>query len=145
MHFFCPVPVMPLIELIRAPATSDATEAAIRELAAQLGKQVIVSADRPGFIVNRILMPLLAEAMRAYEEGSAPPRTSTRAPGSASTTRWGRSSSPTSSASTSAWASAACCTRDRRGAVPAARDPGAAGRRGQLGQKTGEGFYRYPR
>jgi len=69
MHFFSPVPVMPLIELIRGSATSDATEAAVRELAAELGKQVIVSADRPGFIVNRILMPLLAEAMRAYEEG----------------------------------------------------------------------------
>ncbi len=68
MHFFSPVPVMPLIELIRGAATSDETEAAIRGLAAELGKQVIVSADRPGFIVNRILMPLLAEAMRAYEE-----------------------------------------------------------------------------
>jgi len=70
MHFFSPVPVMPLVELIRGAATSDATEAAIRALAAQLGKQVIVSADRPGFIVNRVLMPLLAEAMRAYEEGT---------------------------------------------------------------------------
>ena len=69
MHFFSPVPVMPLIELIRGSATDDATEAAVRELAAELGKQVIVSADRPGFIVNRILMPFLAEAMRAYEEG----------------------------------------------------------------------------
>ena len=69
MHFFSPVPVMPLIELIRGAATDDVTEAAIRELAAELGKQVIVSADRPGFIVNRILMPFLAEAMRAYEEG----------------------------------------------------------------------------
>jgi 3-hydroxybutyryl-CoA dehydrogenase len=69
MHFFSPVPVMPLVELIRGTATDDATEAAIRELAGALGKQVIVSADRPGFIVNRILMPLLAEAMRAYEEG----------------------------------------------------------------------------
>jgi len=69
MHFFSPVPVMPLIELIRGPATSDATEGAIRELATRLGKQVIVSADRPGFIVNRILMPFLGEAMRAYEEG----------------------------------------------------------------------------
>jgi len=69
MHFFSPVPVMPLIELIRGSATADATEAAIRDLAAELGKQVIVSADRPGFIVNRILMPFLAEAMRAYEEG----------------------------------------------------------------------------
>lgn len=69
MHFFSPVPVMPLIELIRGAATADATEASVRALAAELGKQVIVSADRPGFIVNRMLMPLLAEAMRGYEEG----------------------------------------------------------------------------
>jgi 3-hydroxybutyryl-CoA dehydrogenase len=69
MHFFSPVPVMPLIELIRGPDTAPGTEAAIRELAARLDKQVIVSADRPGFIVNRILMPLLGEAMRAYEQG----------------------------------------------------------------------------
>ncbi len=69
MHFFSPVPVMPLIELIRGSATADETEAAVRGLAGELGKQVIVSANRPGFIVNRILMPFLAEAMRAYEEG----------------------------------------------------------------------------
>ena len=69
MHFFSPVPVMPLIELIRGRVTADETEAAVRTLAAELGKQVIVSADRPGFIVNRILMPFLAESMRAYEEG----------------------------------------------------------------------------
>lgn len=69
MHFFSPVPVMPLIELIRGSDTVDETEVAIRELAAALGKQVVVSADRPGFIVNRILMPFLAEAMRAFEEG----------------------------------------------------------------------------
>jgi 3-hydroxybutyryl-CoA dehydrogenase len=69
MHFFSPVPVMPLIELIRGRATDDAAEQKIRELAAELGKQVIVSADRPGFIVNRTLMPFLAEAMRALGEG----------------------------------------------------------------------------
>jgi 3-hydroxybutyryl-CoA dehydrogenase len=69
MHFFSPVPVMPLVEVIRGSATSDQTEAAIRSLAAEMGKQVIVSADRPGFIVNRILMPFLAEAMRALDEG----------------------------------------------------------------------------
>jgi 3-hydroxybutyryl-CoA dehydrogenase len=69
MHFFSPVPVMPMIELIRGAETSAATELAIRELAERLGKRVIVSADRPGFIVNRILMPFLAEAMRALEEG----------------------------------------------------------------------------
>jgi 3-hydroxybutyryl-CoA dehydrogenase len=69
MHFFSPVPVMPLVELIRTGETSDATVAEIRAVAARLGKQVIVSADRPGFIVNRILMPYLVEAMRAYEQG----------------------------------------------------------------------------
>jgi 3-hydroxybutyryl-CoA dehydrogenase len=71
MHFFSPVPVMPLVELIRGSATTDATESAIRELTEALGKKLIVSADRPGFIVNRILMPMLAEAMRILEEGSA--------------------------------------------------------------------------
>ena len=69
MHFFSPVPVMPLVELIRGRDTADETVEAIRELSVALGKQVIVSADRPGFIVNRILMPFLAEAMRAFEEG----------------------------------------------------------------------------
>ena len=68
MHFFSPVPVMPLIELIRGRDTDDETELAIRALGERLDKQVIVSADRPGFIVNRILMPFLAESMRAYEE-----------------------------------------------------------------------------
>ena len=78
MHFFSPVPVMRLVELIRGAETADATAEAIRELVAEMdahvreqgGKPwvVIVSADRPGFIVNRILMPFLAEAMRALEE-----------------------------------------------------------------------------
>ncbi|HET9345069.1 MAG TPA: 3-hydroxyacyl-CoA dehydrogenase NAD-binding domain-containing protein [Candidatus Limnocylindrales bacterium] len=69
MHFFSPVPVMPLVELVRGSATIDATAETVRALSADLGKQVIVSADRPGFIVNRMLMPFLAEAMRALEEG----------------------------------------------------------------------------
>jgi len=71
LHFFSPVPVMPLIELIRGAETDDATEEYVRVLATELGKQLIVSRDRPGFIVNRMLMPFLAEAMRAYEEGLA--------------------------------------------------------------------------
>ena len=71
MHFFSPVPVMPLVELIRGSATSDDAEREVRALADELGKQVIVSADRPGFIVNRVLMPFLGEAMRALEEGLA--------------------------------------------------------------------------
>ena len=69
MHFFSPVPVMPLVELIRSADTTDDTVQAIRDLSAELGKQVIESADRPGFIVNRILIPFLAEAMHAFEQG----------------------------------------------------------------------------
>ena len=69
MHFFSPVPIMPLVELVRGSATSDATADEVRALSADLGKRVIVSSDRPGFIVNRMLMPFLAEAMRAFEEG----------------------------------------------------------------------------
>jgi 3-hydroxybutyryl-CoA dehydrogenase len=69
MHFFSPVPVMPLVELTRGVETSAATVAYVRELAGEIGKRVIVSRDRPGFIVNRMLMPFLAEAMKAYEEG----------------------------------------------------------------------------
>jgi 3-hydroxybutyryl-CoA dehydrogenase len=69
MHFFSPVPVMRLVELVLGDETDAATEVAVRALASELGKQIIVSRDRPGFLVNRILMPLLVEAMRAYEEG----------------------------------------------------------------------------
>jgi 3-hydroxybutyryl-CoA dehydrogenase len=69
MHFFSPVPVMPLVELIRSADTSDETVETIRALSAELDKRVIVSGDRPGFIVNRILMPFLAESMRALEQG----------------------------------------------------------------------------
>ena len=71
MHFFSPVPIMPLVELVRGSATTDQTAEAVRGLSAELGKKVIVSADRPGFIVNRMLMPFLAEAMRTLEEGTA--------------------------------------------------------------------------
>jgi len=73
MHFFSPVPVMPLVELIRSSDTTDETVDAIRTLATDLGKKVIESADRPGFIVNRILIPFLAEAMHAFEQGVGTP------------------------------------------------------------------------
>jgi 3-hydroxybutyryl-CoA dehydrogenase len=71
MHFFSPVPVMPLLEIIPCAETSEATVAEAREIAGSIGKQVIVSKDRPGFIVNRTLMPMLIEAMREHEEGLA--------------------------------------------------------------------------
>jgi 3-hydroxybutyryl-CoA dehydrogenase len=61
---------MPLVEIVRGSATSPATVAVVESLASDLGKKTIASADRPGFIVNRILMPLLVEAMRALEDGT---------------------------------------------------------------------------
>ncbi|HEX4694496.1 3-hydroxyacyl-CoA dehydrogenase NAD-binding domain-containing protein [Sphingomonas sp.] len=71
VHFFNPVPVMGLIEIIRGLATSDATVAAIETYAAALGKQVVRANDAPGFIVNRVLMPMLNEACFALGEGVA--------------------------------------------------------------------------
>lgn len=69
MHFMNPVPLMKLVEVIRGLATSDATLAATVALAERLGKTVIKSEDRAGFIVNRMVMPLLNEACFALEEG----------------------------------------------------------------------------
>ncbi len=69
LHFMNPVPVMPLVELVRGIETSDATAARAAALAAALGKTVTRSADRPGFIVNRILMPQINEAFYCLMEG----------------------------------------------------------------------------
>ena len=71
VHFFNPVPVMGLIEIIRGLATSDETVATIETYARQLGKQVVRANDAPGFIVNRVLMPMLNEACFALGEGVA--------------------------------------------------------------------------
>ncbi len=69
MHFMNPVPVMQLVELIRGAATSDATFQRTKGLAEAMGKTVVTSRDYPGFIVNRILIPMLNEAAYALMEG----------------------------------------------------------------------------
>lgn len=71
VHFFNPVPVMGLIELIRGLATSDETLNKVEEYGRGLGKQIVHANDAPGFIVNRILMPLINEAIFALGEGVA--------------------------------------------------------------------------
>jgi 3-hydroxybutyryl-CoA dehydrogenase len=71
MHFMNPVPVMTLVEIIRGAATTDETYAATRALAEKMGKTTVVSKDFPGFIVNRILIPMLNEACFALMEGLA--------------------------------------------------------------------------
>ncbi|WP_298273219.1 3-hydroxybutyryl-CoA dehydrogenase [Geobacter sp.] len=71
MHFMNPVPVMKLVEVIRGHATSDETFATTAALVAKLDKEMAVSQDYPGFIVNRILMPMINEAVFALYEGIA--------------------------------------------------------------------------
>lgn len=71
MHFFNPVEKMPLVEIVRGERTSDETVSAIATLSRRLGKLPVTVNDGPGFLVNRILMPYLGEAVRMLEEGGA--------------------------------------------------------------------------
>ncbi len=71
IHFFNPVPVMPLIEFVRTILTSDDTMAVARQFGASLGKTMVTAKDTPGFIVNRLLIPYVLDAVRVYEDGLA--------------------------------------------------------------------------
>ncbi|MDD3824601.1 MAG: 3-hydroxybutyryl-CoA dehydrogenase [Anaerolineae bacterium] len=71
IHFFNPVPVMPLIEFVRTILTSDETMQTAREFGASLGKTMVTAKDTPGFIVNRLLIPYILDAVRVYENGLA--------------------------------------------------------------------------
>ena len=73
MHFFNPVPVMALVEIVRGMATSNATYETVRDLAVRLGKTPVEVNDAPGFVSNRVLMPLINEAAFAVMEGVATP------------------------------------------------------------------------
>jgi len=69
LHFFNPVPLMKLVEVIRALTTSDETYMSVFAFAQSLGKEPITAPDKPGFIVNRLLVPYLLDAIRSYENG----------------------------------------------------------------------------
>jgi 3-hydroxybutyryl-CoA dehydrogenase len=71
IHFFNPVPVMPLIEFVRTILTSDETMRVAHEFGASLGKTMVTAKDTPGFIVNRLLIPYILDAVRVYEQGLA--------------------------------------------------------------------------
>ena len=71
IHFFNPVPVMPLIEFVRTILTSDATMETAHQFGGSLGKTMVTAKDTPGFIVNRLLIPYLLDTVRIYEEGLA--------------------------------------------------------------------------
>ena len=69
LHFFSPVPIMNLVEVIRGLTTTDETYQRVFDFAGSLGKRPVTAPDRPGFIVNRLLIPYLLSAVRAYESG----------------------------------------------------------------------------
>lgn len=71
MHFFNPVPLMPLVEIIPGLATDEEVTSAVRDLATRWGKVPVVARDTPGFIVNRVARPFYGEALRIYDEGIA--------------------------------------------------------------------------
>jgi len=73
MHFFNPAPVLPLVEIVRAPKSSDEVVRAAYEWAEQAGKRPVNCNDTPGFIVNRILIPLLNDCVRVLDEASVTP------------------------------------------------------------------------
>ena len=73
MHFFNPAPVLPLVEVIRGELTADAAFETAYAFAEQIGKDPIACGDTPGFVVNRILIPVLNDAVRVLEEGTASP------------------------------------------------------------------------
>ena len=71
LHFFNPVPLMPLVEVIRGPATDEGVVAAVAAMAARWGKTPVLAKDTPGFIVNRVARPFYGEALRLLGEGTA--------------------------------------------------------------------------
>src|SRR5947208_3402702 len=73
MHFMNPVPVMQLVEVIRGHATSDATTAAVMEMARSLGKTPVEVSDYPGLVSNRVLLPMIDEAIFSVMEAAATP------------------------------------------------------------------------
>ena len=70
LHFFSPVPIMKLVEVIRGLATSDETYEGVFAFGRSVGKEPVTAPDRPGFIANRLLIPYLLDAIRVYEEGA---------------------------------------------------------------------------
>jgi len=144
MHFFNPVPVLKLVEIIRGRDTSDETAEAITELAHELGKTPAVANDYPGFVSNRILMPFINEAVRALQEGVAEPD----AIDTIARLGFAHPMGPLALADLIGLDTCVAIMEvlqeglgdDRYAPAPLLREHVAAGR---LGRKSGEGFYTY--
>ena len=111
LHFFSPVPVMKLVEVIRALQTSDDTQRAVWAFAQAIGKEPINAPDRPGFIVNRLLVPYLLDAIRAYENGLGTLEDIDKGMKLGAAIRWVRSRCSISSASIRRTTSRTSCSR----------------------------------
>lgn len=144
MHFFNPAPVLPLVEIVRGPDSSDEAVAAAYAWAEQSGKQPVRCNDTPGFLVNRILIPLLNDCVRVLDEADVPPEDLDKA-----------------MTNGAGWPLGPCALIDLIGVdvhvhasealheklgedrmAPPERLV-AMQRAGKLGRKSGEGFYRY--
>jgi 3-hydroxybutyryl-CoA dehydrogenase len=145
MHFFNPAPLMPLVEVVRAEQTSDEVVEALYSLAQRLGREPIHCADTPGFVVNRVLIPLLNDCVRVLDEAGVSPEDLDKA-----------------MTLGAGWPLGPCALLDLVGIdvhVHASETLHAAlgeermapperllelQRAGRLGRKTGAGFYEYP-
>jgi 3-hydroxybutyryl-CoA dehydrogenase len=145
MHFFNPVPVMALVEVVSAPETSEETRAAIVELAEELGKTPAQANDSPGFVSNRILMPYVNEAVWTLHDGVAEPE----AIDTIAKLGFNHPMGPLALADLIGLDTCVAILEvlrdglgdDRYEPCPLLREHVAAGR---LGRKSGEGFYNYP-
>ncbi len=144
MHFFNPVPLMRLVEVIRTPATSEETARAVVALARELGKEPVEVRDVAGFVSNRILMPFINEAVRALEDGVA------GAEGIDTVARlgFGHPMGPLALADLIGLDTCVAIMEVLRAGLGDARfEPARLLREhvaaGRLGRKAGEGFYRY--
>ncbi len=146
MHFFNPVPVMRLLELVRGLHTSDETLAMARRVGAYMGKITITAPDSPGFIVNRLLIPYIVEAVSAYEAGLG----EARVVDDAVKLGMGHPLGPLALADLIGLdvTLAIADTLYQASGNPYFKAPPLLRRMvavGQLGRKTGQGFYRYRR
>jgi 3-hydroxybutyryl-CoA dehydrogenase len=145
MHFFNPVPVMALVEVVSAPETSEATRAAVVELARELGKTPAEANDFPGFVSNRILLPYVNEAVWALHDGVAEPE----AIDTIAKLGFNHPMGPLALADLIGLDTCVAILEvlrdglgdDRYEPCPLLRERVAAGR---LGRKSGAGFYTYP-
>ena len=146
MHFMNPVPVMQLVEVIRGLATSDETTRRTVALAKGVGKTPVEVNDYPGFVANRVLMPMINEAVYCVMEGVGTPEAIDQVMKLGMNHPMGHSCWPTSSDSTPAWPfSKSCTTAMVTRSTGRARCCGSTSRRGGWGRRAGGGSTRTKR